>query len=139
MPTYAAMMERIGAPASTYAGHRQRAVAASFASGIVVIMALTATYAVIDLVRNPDPWEAVTYLAELMVPPIALGLARGPLRRHVEGVVLGADFLFTALLAGRLMIPTTTVSGTALFLVLKFVATSLPSRGIRCSSTRRRR
>ena len=50
------------------------------------------TYAVIDLVRNPDPWEAVTYLAELLVPPIALVLARGPLRRHVEGVVLAADF-----------------------------------------------
>ncbi len=124
MPTDMAP-ERIGSPAPTYAAHRQRAVAASFASGIAVIMALTATYAVIDLVRTPNGWEALTYIAELMVPPIALVLARGPLRRHVEGVVLSADLVFTILLAGRLVIPTTTVSGTALFLVLKLVATAL--------------
>ncbi|HSQ01061.1 MAG TPA: hypothetical protein VL049_27885 [Candidatus Dormibacteraeota bacterium] len=32
--------ERIGSPAPSYAAHRQRAVAASFAAGIVVILAL---------------------------------------------------------------------------------------------------
>src|SRR5512143_98734 len=117
--------ERIGSPAPSYAAHRQRAVAASFAAGIVVILALTATYAVLDLVRAPNRWEAITYIGELLVPPVALLLARGPLHRHVEGVVLGADIVFTALLAGRLLIPTTTVSGTALFLVVKLVATAL--------------
>ena len=117
--------ERVNSPAPSYAAHRQRAVASSFAAGIVVIMGLTATYAAIDLVRSPNPWEALTYIAELLVPPVALLLARGPLRRHVEGVVLGADVVFTAVLAGRLLLPTTTVSGTALFLVLKLVATSL--------------
>ena len=124
MPTDAAP-ELIGSPAPSYAAQRQRAVATSFAAGIGVIMALTAAYAVLDLLRTPNFWEAATYLGEFLVPPIALLLARGPLRRHVEGVVLGADAVFTLLLAGRLLIPTTTVSGTALFLVLKLVATAL--------------
>ncbi|MBX3027883.1 PAS domain S-box protein [bacterium] len=117
--------ERIGSPAPSYAAHRQRAVAASFAAGIAVIMALTAAYAAVDLLRTPNAWDALTYGAELLIPPLALLLARGPARRHVEGVVLAADALFTLLLAGRLLIPTTTVSGTALFLVLKLVATAL--------------
>jgi PAS domain S-box-containing protein len=124
MPTDPAM-ELIGSPAASYVAQRQRAVEASFAAGIVVVMALTLFYAVIDLVRTPNLWEAATYGGELLVPPIALLLARGPLRRHVEGVVLAADAVFTVLLVGRLLITTTTVSGTALFLVLKLVATAL--------------
>src|SRR5512143_779366 len=83
--------ERIGSPAPSYAAHRQRAVAASFAAGIVVILALTATYAVLDLVRTPNPWEAITYIAMLLVPPVALLRARGPLHRHVAGVVIAGD------------------------------------------------
>ena len=124
MPT-APATESIGSPAPTYSAHRQRAVEASFASGVAVVMSLTAAYALIDLARTPNPWEAATYLIEFLIPFVALLLARGPLRNHVELVVLGADLLFTAFLAGRLMIPTTTVSGTALFLVLKMVATAL--------------
>jgi protein-histidine pros-kinase len=124
MPTDPAT-ESIGSPAPSYSAHRHRAVAASFASGVVVVMCLTASYALIDLARTPNPWEAATYGIEFLIPLIALLLARGPLRHRVDLVVLGADILFTLFLAGRLMIPTTTVSGTALFLVLKMVATAL--------------
>jgi PAS domain S-box-containing protein len=120
-----AVTERMGSPASSYVAHRQHAVAASFAAGVVVIVSLTGAYAAVDLVRTPNRWEALTYSVELLVPPLALLLARGPLRRHVEATVLGADALFTALLTARLLIPSITVSGTALFLVLKLIATAL--------------
>ncbi|MGH7292084.1 MAG: GAF domain-containing protein, partial [Myxococcota bacterium] len=60
-----------------------------------------------------------------LIPVAGLILARGVLRQHAETVALATDFAFTAVLAGRLLIPTTTLSGTALFLSLKMLATAV--------------
>jgi PAS domain S-box-containing protein len=95
-----------------------------FPTAVAVIVALTLTYAVVDLLRMPSAGQFLSYGLELAVPLLGLALARGPLRRHAEGVALASDLCFTAVLAGRLLLPTTTLSGTALFLSLKLLATA---------------
>jgi signal transduction histidine kinase len=62
---------------------------------------------------------------QVAVPLLAWALARGPLRRRADWVVLGGDLLFTMALTARLLLPETTVSGAALFLSLKLLATAL--------------
>ncbi len=113
------------APALSYASHRQRVVAAGFPAAVAVVLAMTALYAIIDLSRRPTGAQALTYALALAVPVGGLLLARTRLQRHAETVALGADLLFTGILAGRLLLPTTTLSGTALFLSLKLLATAV--------------
>ncbi len=115
----------IEAPAPSYREHRQRLIAAGFPTAAGVVFVLIAIYAVPDLYKSARPWEVASYAAELAIPLLALLLARSVMRNHVEGVVLLADFAFTAVLTARLLIPSTTLSGTALFLSLKMVATAL--------------
>ena len=112
------------APAPSYGVHRQRALAAAFPTAVGVIVALTLIYAVVDDLKTPTDGQLLSYCVELAIPLLALALARGPLAAHPEGVALATDLGFTAVLAGRLLLPTTTASGTALFLSLKLVATA---------------
>jgi len=111
-------------PAASYALHRQRVLASAFPIAAVVIVALTITYAAIDMMWRPNTAQLATYALEIAVPLVALALARGPLARHAEAMAFAADLAFTAVLAGRLMIPSTTESGTALFLSIKMLATA---------------
>jgi PAS domain S-box-containing protein len=112
-------------PAPSYAAHRQRVLADSVPVTVAVVLALTVFYAVVDLYRTPNVWQAVSYALELAVPLMALVLARSILARHVEALTLYADICFTALIAFRVMLPSTTVSGTALFLSLKLLSTTV--------------
>jgi PAS domain S-box-containing protein len=112
-------------PAPSYAAHRQRVLADSVPVTVAVVLALTIFYAIVDLYRTPNVWQAVSYALELAVPLVALILARSLLARHVEALTLYADICFTALIAFRVMLPSTTVSGTALFLSLKLLSTAV--------------
>jgi PAS domain S-box-containing protein len=112
-------------PAPSYAAHRGRALAAAFPTAVAVIVAVTLIYAVADLVKTRAAGQAASYALELAIPVLGLLLARGALRQRAEAVALGTDLAFTAVLAGRLLLPTTTISGTALFLSLKLLATAL--------------
>ncbi len=111
-------------PAPSYAVHRRRALAAVFPIAVAVMVALTLIYAVVDLFKLLTNGQLVSYGLEILVPLLALALARGPLAARVEGVALATDLGFTAVLAGRLLLPSTTESGTALFLSLKLLATA---------------
>ncbi|MDX2167985.1 MAG: ATP-binding protein [Deltaproteobacteria bacterium] len=92
---------------------------------VALVLALTLFYAVIDLYRAPNAWQAISYALELAVPLVALLLARSILARHIEALTLYADICFTALIAFRVLLPSTTVSGTALFLSLKLLSTAV--------------
>jgi signal transduction histidine kinase len=111
-------------PAASYALHRQRALAAAFPTAAAVVVALTLVYAVAAVLKSPGQGQVLTYALELVVPLLALALVRGPLAAHPEGVALATDLCFTAILTGRLFLPETTESGTALFLALKLLTTA---------------
>ncbi|MEO8605549.1 MAG: histidine kinase dimerization/phospho-acceptor domain-containing protein, partial [bacterium] len=100
-------------------------LADSLPTTAIVVIAMTVFYALVDLYRVPNGWQAFTYSLELAVPLVALLLLRTALARHIEAVTFVADLLFTALIAFRVMLPTTTVSGTAFFLSLKLLSTAV--------------
>jgi PAS domain S-box-containing protein len=112
-------------PAPSYAAHRGRALVAAFPTAAAVIVAVTLIYAVVDLIKTPAAGQVLSYALELAIPLVGLLLVRGALVQHPEGVALATDLAFSAVLAARLLLPTTTVSGTALFLSLKLLATAL--------------
>ena len=112
-------------PAPSYAAHRERVVASAFSSVIAVIAAVTLVYAGADLFKTSTDGQWLTYALVLAIPLLGLLLARSLSTEHAEGVALATDLCFTAVLAGRLLLPTTTVSGTALFLSLKLLATAV--------------
>ena len=121
------MLGEDGLPTESYAAHRQRLLAAGFPTAALVVFGLIALYAVSDFINNPTafPSQLTSYAVQLSIPILALLLARGPLRAHVEIVALAADLAFTAVLALTLFLPATTESGTALFLSLKMIATAV--------------
>jgi PAS domain S-box-containing protein len=100
-------------------------LAAGFPVAVGVVVGLTLLYVVVDLPKAPTAGQFVTYGLELLVPLVGWLVARTVLHRHVEAAALVTDLCFTAVLAGRLLLPTTTTSGTALFLSLKMLATSV--------------
>jgi len=127
-----AVMQRHGpisgdtvAPAPSYTIHRQRVLAAGFPTAVGVVVGLTLIYALVDLLKVANDGQLLSYSLELAVPLIGLALARGPLAEHAESVALASDLCFTAVLTLRLLLPATTVSGTALFLSLKMLATAV--------------
>src|SRR4029453_17558311 len=123
--------------AASYPDERRRALAVAFPIAAVVVVVLIGIYAAVDQYRRPNGGQFLTYLVELAVPIAALVLARGRLARHLQAVALATDLSFTVVLAGRLFLPTTTESGTALFLSLKMLATAVLFRSAVSTAERR--
>jgi len=113
----------VAAPAPSYAAHRRRVLADSVPMTVAAVLGLTAFYAVIDLYRLPNGWQALIYGLQLGIPVVVLLLLRTRLARHLEAITLVADLLFTALIASRVMLPSTAVSETAFVLSLKLLST----------------
>jgi hypothetical protein len=113
--------------AGSYEEHRRRLIAAGFPVAILVVFSLTLIYELADLVKDPAIFlaEAVPNALQLSSLLVALVLVRGPLQSRAELVALGIDLFYTAVLVGRLLLPETTGSGTALFLSLKMLATAV--------------
>jgi len=111
----------------SYREHRRRLIAAGFPTSVFVVFSLTLLYQLAVLVKHPSEFRAeiVPNAVQLGVLIVALAVARGAFRPHVEAIALIGDLAYTAILAGRILLPTTTVSGTALFLSLKMVGTAL--------------
>jgi PAS domain S-box-containing protein len=116
-----------GGRSRAYRADRQQLLAAGFPGAMLVIFGSCLIYEFIDLLNHPAIFRAelAPNLLQLIVPLLAFALVRGPLRSRAEAVAVGADLTFTVVLAARLFLPTTTVSGIALFLSLKMVATAL--------------
>jgi hypothetical protein len=92
--------------ARAYAEHRERLVAATFPATVLVIVSVTLLYVFAVVSKGPEAFrdELTTNALQLLVPLVALLLARGVLRDRVEHVALGLDFAYTALLAYRLFL-----------------------------------
>jgi PAS domain S-box-containing protein len=115
----------VAAPATSYDVHRQRTLAAGLPAISATIVAMVLIYVAFDHLRAANEGQYISYGLELVIPLLALVLVRGPLAPHVEGLALCTDLAFTLVLVGRLALPTTTESGTALFLSLKLLATAV--------------
>jgi PAS domain S-box-containing protein len=92
------------------------------------VFAITLVYAGAEFLRSPAQLRAalLLYLVQLTIPAVFLWLARGPwLQQNAEWSVLVADLAYTSALALRLFLPTEPISGVALFLSLKMVATAI--------------
>src|SRR5262249_41311147 len=111
-------------PAPSYAVHRQRALASAFPTAVGFIVVLTLVYAVADLLHAPSRAQAVGFAMELAVPVPARGRGRGRRGPGAGALALAPDPGFSAVRAGRLILPATTESGTALFLSIKLLATA---------------
>jgi PAS domain S-box-containing protein len=113
-------------PAQSYASHRERLFAATFQQVSTFVLAVTAICAAVETSRLPltSP-EVLAFLPLFGVVGVAMLLARGPMRQRVELVALMTDLAFTAGIAGRLFIESTTMSGAALFLCLKMLGTAV--------------
>ena len=111
----------------SYRRHRRRLLLDSLPAAALVGSGASLLFGLVDLARVDSFARAFPLAGQLQVavPLVAWALARGPLRRRAEWVVLGGDILFTAALTARLLLPETTVSGAALFLSLKLLATAL--------------
>ncbi|MFQ5668368.1 MAG: ATP-binding protein [Candidatus Binatia bacterium] len=114
-------------PVDSVALRRQRLVAASVPAFAAVVFGATLLYAIVDLTQN-DAWGTtllIPYLIDLGAPLIAWYLVQGPLQRYPEWVVFGADLAYTVATASQLFQPTSTISGVALILSMKMLATAL--------------
>ncbi len=111
----------------SYDVHRQGVIAANLPVAAAVLSGATVFYALAELILNRSGFQpaVVPYALFLAIPWFAVWLAKGPLAESAEAVALVADVAYTAMLAGLLLQPTTTLSGAALFIALKIVATAL--------------
>ncbi len=92
---------------------------------LAVVALAVLLYAIADLPRAPTAGQFASYGVELAIPLLGWWLTRRGLEGKVETAALCTDLLFTARPAGRLFLDTTTLSGTALFLSLKLLASAL--------------
>ncbi len=111
----------------SYDEQRQRVIAAGLPLAAVVISGTILFCGLAELTFNGSVYRfaAAPYALFLFVPWFAVWLVKGSLARSAEGVALGADVFYTAMLAVLLLQPTTTLSSGALFFALKMVATAL--------------
>ncbi|MGD9764604.1 MAG: ATP-binding protein [Candidatus Binatia bacterium] len=112
------------AVAPTCTEYRQQVLATSMPMAVTLIVTVIAFYGLVHVRLSDSLDQILTFSAELAIPITALLLVRTRLQTRVESVLVVADLLFTAILATRLILPSATVSGVALFLVLKQLATA---------------
>jgi signal transduction histidine kinase len=115
------------APVESYASYRNRMLAASIPATASAVFAATLVFQGAIGVMAPDRLrlEWLPNLIQLAVPIAAWWLGRGRLRERPADLLVGADFAYTATLIARLALPTTSLSGTALYVALKMVVTAL--------------
>jgi signal transduction histidine kinase len=106
---------------------REALVAASIPGATLFAFFMTLLYSLAGVARFGSWTQAFPppTIVQMGVPLVAWALVRGPCRRRSELLALGADLGFTAAMIARLFTPFSTVSGIALFLSLKMLATAL--------------
>ena len=110
-----------------YASHRQQLLAAGLPTAIFAVFVLTAIYQLADFLYMPETFgqKLLPNALQILIPLIALLVTRNRAGWNPEVVVLAADLAFTAVMVGRLVLPATVPSATALFLTLKMIATAM--------------
>jgi len=114
------------AAVGAYEQHRHDQLVTSLPRAAAVMVGVILLYAAGELaVEGISLPSLLFYALQAAILVLGVRLAQGPLRSQAELVALAIDLLCSAALVGRLLDPATTVSGTALILSLKMVATAL--------------
>jgi len=113
--------------AESYVSYRNRLLAESIPSTALSVFVATLVFEALRALTAPERvrGEWLPNLIQLLVPVAAWWLGSGPLRERPAAVMLAADFAYTATLIARLALPSTSVSGTALFIAVKMLVTAL--------------
>lgn len=116
-----------GDESDLYRRHRDRLLAASVPPAALVTLVLSLVYNGIAVARlkSIDGTLATMMLLQVAVPALVYALARGPLRHRATWTAVAADALFATAIVGRLLTPSGSVSGVALFLSVKMLTTAL--------------
>jgi two-component system sensor histidine kinase BarA len=116
-----------GALVQSYTAQRRRLITANLAGAAKVVLGITVVYALAELIQSPARFkpQLLPYLIQFLIPLVTLRSVRNASCRHPEIAALAADLVYTTTLASRLLLPTETTSGVALFLCLKMVGTAI--------------
>jgi len=111
----------------SYAAYRRELLGASVPWTVAAVTGVTLLFqfsvAVSSMPRFRAEW--LPNLIQLAVPLLAWLAYRGPLRGQPVVVLQIAELVYTASLIGRLELPTTSLSGTSLYVAVKMLATAL--------------
>jgi signal transduction histidine kinase len=114
-------------PAETYEAYRRRQLDASLPIAAATVIGVTAMFQ--GAVAMMAPWRFVAEwlpnAVQLAVPALAWVLWRGPLRGRGQGLLQAAAVAYSVTLIARIIIPTTSISGTALYVSVMLLATAL--------------
>jgi signal transduction histidine kinase len=111
----------------SHADYRKRLLAASIPATAATVFLATFVFEGMMALTAPGRvlHEWLPNIIQLAVPALLWWLSRGPMGDRPATLLLGADFAYTATLIGRLLLPATSASGTALYICVKMLATAL--------------
>jgi len=115
-------------PIETYERYRRRLLDASVPTTALVVFGATLLFQGAVLAMSPARFEIewLPNLVQLAVPLLAWALhRRGPLRGRADWLLQGAAVAYTGTLIARIALPTTSISGTAMYTAITLLATAL--------------
>jgi PAS domain S-box-containing protein len=115
-----------GSLLGSYEEHRRRLIVGGFPIIVLAAVGSSAVYALFDLFLQSERFwpTAPAYAAQILLPLLALVALR--YRRDAPAaMMLATDLSFTAAMASQLLSPATSISGGAVMLSLKMLATGL--------------
>lgn len=112
---------------TSYESFLERSIAATIPAAAATIIVCQLAWCIVTWILSPESfWQLLpAYGVQLIAPAVMCGLARGPLRRSANLLTLATDIVFTLSLLSHLLIPNAWVTGTAQFLTLKLLVTTL--------------
>jgi signal transduction histidine kinase len=114
-------------PVDSYACYRARLLAASIPATAAAVFAATLVFEALSGLASPERLrvEWLPDAIQLLVPVATWLLSRGGWRERPQALLLGADCAYTTSLIARLALPTTSLSGTSLYVAVKMLTTAL--------------
>jgi signal transduction histidine kinase len=114
-------------PSKSYDGYRTQLLADSIPATAAAVFTATLVFEAALGVAAPERLrsEWLPNVMQLLIPVAIWVLGRGPVRHRPEALLLTADLVYTATLISRLSLPSTSISGTALYVAVKMMLTAL--------------
>src|SRR5579862_4456833 len=113
--------------AESYDQYRARLLATSIPATAAAAFTATLVFEAASGLANPQRLrvEWLPNLIQLVVPVAAWLLSRSSWRDRPQALLLGAVFAYTATLIARVVLPTTSLSGTSLYVAVIILTTAL--------------
>ncbi len=113
--------------AEDYGGHRGDLAARAIPAAVWIVVGAVVLYGAIEFaIRRWVFYESLPlYVAEISIPLVVLIAGRRLPAQRAPIILLFGDLLFTGVLISQFLLPSTTVSGAALILSLKMIATAV--------------